>query len=219
MISVGSKGSERRITNVSAGVDDMDAVNVAQLNSVVQQNFDGVRTSLTNEINKVAAGSAALAALRPEGYDPSDKFSMAVGFGHYRNANAGAIGAFYKPNEVTTISVGGTIGDGESLMNMGVSFKLGSAAKNAAKYQTASAVKQELSSLRKNNDKLTSDNKTLKKDNAAQATAIKAQAKEIADLKADNEKIKADNERMQKQIAMILSKMEMSDTVKKTAAK
>ncbi len=125
VVSVGSAGSERRITNVAAGVNDTDAVNMSQLH----QSFDGLRMSLTHEVNKVAAGSAALAALRPEGYNPEDKFSMAVGFGHYRNANAGAVGAFYKPNYNTTISVGATFGDGDSLMNAGISFKFGSHAK------------------------------------------------------------------------------------------
>ncbi len=212
VVSVGAAGSERRVTNVAAGVNDTDAVNVGQMNSVVEQNFNSLRHSLTNDINKVAAGSAALAALHPEAFDPDDKFSFAVGYGHYRNANAGAIGAFYKPNEITTISAGATIGNGETMMNMGVSFKLGSSSKNAGKYRTASAVSHELSSLRKNNDRLAADNKLLKADNATQATAIKEQAKEIADLKADNE-------RMKEQIAMILSKMEMSEKVEKTMVK
>ncbi len=214
-VSVGSEGAERRITNVADGVNDTDAVNVGQLN----RSFADLQSSLTADINKVGAGAAALAALRPEGFNPMDKISFSVGYGHYRSANAGALGVFYKPNADTTVSLGGTLGNGDSMMSAGVSFKLGSGSKNAGKYNTGAAVSQELSSLRKSNDQLSADNKSLKKDNAAQATAIKAQAKEIADLKADNEKIKADNERMQKQIAMILSKMEMSDTVKKTAAK
>ncbi len=214
-VSVGSEGAERRITNVADGVNDTDAVNVGQLN----RSFADLQSSLTTDINKVGAGAAALAALRPEGFNPTDKISFSVGYGHYRSANAGALGVFYKPNADTTVSLGGTLGNGDSMMSAGVSFKLGSGSKNAGKYNTGAAVSQELSSLRKSNDQLSADNKSLKKDNAAQATAIKAQAKEIADLKADNEKIKADNERMQKQIAMILSKMEMSDTVKKTAAK
>ncbi len=207
VVSVGAAGSERRITNVAAGINDTDAVNVGQLN----QGLNDLHNTLTHEVNKVAAGSAALAALRPEGYDPNDKFSMAVGFGHYRNANAGAIGAFYKPNYDTTISIGATMGDGEPLMNMGVSFKLGSGSKKAG-YQTSAALSQEVASLRKSNDKLSQDNQALKKDN-------QSQAKEIADLKADNEKIKADNAKMKEQIAMILAKMEMSDTVEKSIVK
>ncbi len=221
VVSVGSEGAERRITNVADGVNDTDAVNVSQLN----RSFANMQSELTADINKVGAGAAALSALRPEGFDPTDKISFAVGYGHYRSANAGALGVFYKPNADTTLSLGGTLGNGDSMMSAGVSFKLGSGAK-AGIYPTGAALSQEMASLRKNNDKLSADNKSLKKDNAAQAMAIKTQAKQIENLKADNEKIKADNakmkadnEQMKKQIAMILSKMEMSETVKKTAAK
>ncbi len=196
VVSFGSEGSERRLTNVAAGMNDTDAVNLGQMNSAIGENFNYLKSSLTRDINKVGAGSAALAALRPEGFDPDDKFSMAVGFGHYKNANAGAIGAFYKPNYDTTFSIGATLGDGESMMNMGVSFKLGSHGKRVP--QTGAALSQEVASLRETNE-------ALKKDNASQA-------KEIADLKADNE-------RMKEQIAMILLKMELSDTVEKSMVK
>ena len=81
--------------------------------------------TLSNDIHKVGAGAAALAALHPEGFDPADKWSFAVGYGHYKNANAGALGAFYKPNFDTTVSIGGTIGNGDPMLNAGVSFKLG----------------------------------------------------------------------------------------------
>ena len=159
------------------------------------QDMNSRTDELTNDINKVGAGAAALAALRPEGFHPDDKWSFAVGYGHYKNANAGAIGAFFKPNADTTLSVGGTIGNGDSMMNAGVSFKLGSrSAKNA--YRGDAAVSQELASLRKNNDKLTAQ------------TA--AQQKEISALRAANE-------RMQKQIEMIFSQMKMSNQVTKTA--
>ena len=205
VVSFGAAGSERRLMHVAAGMNDTDAVNVAQMNSVVQMNFERLHHSLSHEINKAAAGSAALAALHPEDYDPDDKLSFAVGFGHYKSANAGAIGAFYKPNYNTTFSIGATLGNGESMMNMGVSFKLGSGAKNGAKYRTGEAVAAELASLRKSNDRLLADNQTLKEDNAAQA-------KEIAALKADNE-------RMKEQIALILSKMELSDHVERTMVK
>ncbi len=207
VVSVGAAGSERRITNVAAGINDTDAVNVGQLN----QGLNDLHNTLTHEVNKVAAGSAALAALRPECFDPNDKFSMAVGFGHYRNANAGAIGAFYKPNFNTTISVGATVGEGDSMMNMGVSFKFGSHGKTAG-YQSGAALSQEVASLRKSNDKLVQDNKELKEDNKTLKENNVSQAKEIADLKADNE-------RMKEQIAMILAKMEMSDTVEKSMVK
>ena len=159
------------------------------------QDMNSRTDELTNDINKVGAGAAALAALRPEGFHPDDKWSFAVGYGHYKNANAGAIGAFFKPNADTTLSVGGTIGNGDSMMNAGVSFKLGSRSAKSA-YRGDAAVSQELASLRKNNDKLTAQ------------TA--AQQKEISALRAANE-------RMQKQIEMIFSQMKMSNQVTKTA--
>ncbi len=197
VVSFGAANAERRLTNVAAGVNDTDAVNVGQMNSTIDRNISYLKSSLTRDINKVGAGSAALAALRPEGYDPDNKFSMAAGFGHYKNANAGAIGAFYKPNDDTTFSIGATVGDGESMMNMGVSFKLGSRGQKGA-YLTGAALSNEVAALRQRNE-------VLEKDNASQA-------KEIADLKADNE-------RMKEQIAMILAKMELSDTVEKSVAK
>ncbi len=197
VVSFGAANAERRLTNVAAGVNDTDAVNVGQMNSTIDRNISYLKSSLTRDINKVGAGSAALAALRPEGYDPDNKFSMAAGFGHYKNANAGAIGAFYKPNDDTTFSIGATVGDGESMMNMGVSFKLGSHGQKGA-YLTGAALSDEVAALRQRNE-------VLEKDNASQA-------KEIADLKADNE-------RMKEQIAMILAKMELSDTVEKSVAK
>ena len=158
--------------------------------------------NLSNNINKVGAGAAALAALHPESYDPADKWSFAVGYGHYKNANAGALGAFFKPNADTTLSVGGTIGNGDSMMNAGISFKLGSRSDKGV-YRGAVAVSQELASLRKHTDQLTADNQILKKDNLMQA-------QKIANLEANNE-------RMQRQIQMILSQLQMSNRVARTA--
>ncbi len=91
-------------------------------------NLDRGLSDLGDRLNKVGAGAAALAALHPEGFDPDDKLSFAVGYGHYKNANASAIGAFYKPNEDVTFSVASTVGNGNTMLNAGVSFKLGKSA-------------------------------------------------------------------------------------------
>ena len=107
--------------------------------------------SLSNDINKVGAGAAALAALHPEGFDPADKWSFAVGYGHYKNANAGALGAFYKPNFDTTLSIGGTIGNGSSMMNAGVSFKLGQRGARLSQNASNSQLVQEVNALRAEN--------------------------------------------------------------------
>ena len=219
VVSVGSEGSERRITNVAAGVNDTDAANVGQLKSMVQQNFDGIRNELTTDINRVGAGAAALSALRPEGFDPSDKISFAIGYGHYRDANATALGIFYKPNADTTISFGGTLGNGDSMMNAGLSFKLGTRSKGAGIYSSNTELVREVNSLRADNKALKSNNDaqakkiaSLESDNAQQTRKIDTQAKEIESLKADNTEMK-------KQIQMILARMEMSPTVQKSAAK
>ena len=120
--------------NVVSGVADgtvaagsTEAINGSQLALRDQaiNSLGGTVNKLDNRINRVGAGAAALAALHPQDFDPDDKWDFAFGYGHYRGANAGAFGAFYKPNEDTTFSVGGTIGGGENMVNAGISFKVG----------------------------------------------------------------------------------------------
>ena len=145
-VSVGQVGQERQIKNVAAGeisATSTDAVNGSQLFSVandLQNQIDNSTngainnniTNLTNRVgdveqrvNKVGAGSAALAALHPLDFNPDDKWTIAAGYGHYHNANSAALGAFYRPNEDTMFSVGGTVGTGETQLNAGVSLRLG----------------------------------------------------------------------------------------------
>ena len=81
--------------------------------------------SLTKNINQVGAGAAALAGLHPQEYDPNCKLDFAAGYGHYKNANATAIGMYYRPNVGTTISLAGTIGNGSPMLSAGLSFKIG----------------------------------------------------------------------------------------------
>ena len=80
---------------------------------------------LTRDINRIGAGSAALAALHPQDFNPDDKWDFAVGYGHYKNANASAVGAFYRPNAGTTVSLAATVGNGDPQVSAGVSFKIG----------------------------------------------------------------------------------------------
>lgn len=126
--SVGEEGkTTRQITNVAAGSRATDAVNVAQLcatNQQVAQNAQSI-SKLGNRINKVGAGAAALAALHPLDFDPDDKWDFAAGYGNYNGENAAAIGAYYRPNEDTMFSVGGSFGNGENMVNAGISLKLG----------------------------------------------------------------------------------------------
>ena len=126
-----------KITNVTAGTlssDSTDAVNGSQLyatNQAVINNSQSINilgnsiNKLDNRVNKVGAGAAALAALHPLDFDPDNKWDFAAGFGNYRDATAVAVGAFYRPNEDTMFSVGGNFGNGENMVNAGVSFKLG----------------------------------------------------------------------------------------------
>lgn len=194
-VSVGdvANGITRQITNVAAGLEDTDAVNVAQLKKAVtsvpavvkdgkvekdntgivtggtvydetrvskdgnyvkasntagqnlttldtqiKQNTDvinNVNNQVTNldirintldtRIEKVGAGAAALAALHPQDFDSNDKWDFVAGYGHYRSANAVALGAFYRPNEKSMFSVGGSLGGSDKMLNVGVSLKFG----------------------------------------------------------------------------------------------
>ena len=126
----GIYGGNQKVTGVAAGdisADSKDAVNGGQLfatNQQVAQNAQSI-SKLGNRINKVGAGAAALAALHPLDFDPDDKWDFAAGYGNYNGENAAAIGAYYRPNEDTMFSVGGSFGNGENMVNAGVSLKLG----------------------------------------------------------------------------------------------
>ena len=126
----GLNANDQKVTNVAAGdisEKSTDAVNGSQLfatNQQVAQNAQSVN-KLGNRINKVGAGAAALAALHPLDFDPDDKWDFAAGYGNYNGENAAAIGAYYRPNEDTMFSVGGSFGNGENMVNAGVSLKLG----------------------------------------------------------------------------------------------
>lgn len=146
-VSIGEKGpvlnqegldmKNLTITQVSpseVSATSTDAVNGSQLyatNQMVQetrQNITQLGNSLNkldNRINRVGAGAAALAALHPLDFDPDDKWDFAAGYGNYRGANAAAVGLYYRPNEDTMFSVGGSFGGGENMINAGVSLKIG----------------------------------------------------------------------------------------------
>ena len=121
----------KKITNVAPGEDGTDAVNVDQLNNAISQVGGDAINRLGDQVNRVdnrmrkgLAGAAALAALHPLEFDPDDKLTFAAGLGNYRGENAAAIGAFYRADEKVMFSVGGTVGNGENLVNAGISFSL-----------------------------------------------------------------------------------------------
>ncbi|WP_441562246.1 S-layer homology domain-containing protein [Colibacter massiliensis] len=137
MTTTGIDAGSKKITHVAAGEvssTSTDAVNGSQLHAVkndVQNitnnvtNISGKVNKLDNRLDRVGAGAAALAALHPLDFDPDDKWDFAAGYGNYRGANAMSVGAFYRPNEDTMLSVGGSFGGGENMVNAGISLKLG----------------------------------------------------------------------------------------------
>ena len=126
----GINAGNKKITNVAAGnvsANSTDAVNGSQLWKTNQtiNNMGGAINELGDRVDRVGAGAAALAALHPLDFDPDDKWDVAAGYGNYKDAHAVAVGAFYRPNEDTMLSVGGSFGGGENMVNAGVSLKLG----------------------------------------------------------------------------------------------
>lgn len=126
--STGIDMNGKKISNLSDGDiydGSHDAVTGGQLWNVEQGMNNQVR-HLDKKINRVGAGAAALAALHPLDFDADDKWNIAAGVGAYKGTSAMALGAFYRPNEVTQLSIGGAFGNGENMWNMGISWRTGS---------------------------------------------------------------------------------------------
>ena len=125
----GINAGDKKVNDVADGeisATSKDAVNGSQLhetNTNVANNSMRIN-KLGNRVNKVGAGAAALAALHPMDFDPDDKWSFAAGYGNYAGENAAAVGAYYRPDEKVMFSVGGTVGNGENMVNAGISFAL-----------------------------------------------------------------------------------------------
>lgn len=182
----------RVITGVMTdGKDLTSAANVGYVNGITSANTQQIYRDMNNaysrldtNINRAAAGSNALAALHPLDFDPADKASFAVGYGHYRNANAAAVGAFYQPNANTMVNMGISLGNGDPGFNAGVSFKLG----KGSAYNGVSK--------------------------AEMAQTIHDQAEEISAIKANDaakdkriDALEKENQEMKKQIQEILSRL------------
>ena len=132
---------------------------------------------LGDRVNRVGAGAAALAALHPLDYDPANKWDFAAGYGNYKGANAVSIGSFYRPNENVMLSVGGSFGGGENMVNAGVSFKIGEG--SSAVGTSRAAMAAEISSLKSNNkaleDKVTAQDQKIKEMEKQLQQLLKAQ--------------------------------------------
>lgn len=187
-IDVNGKDGGRVITGVVTDAQDASsAANVGYVNGVTAANTQQIYRDmnsaygrLNNNINKAAAGSNALAALHPLDYDPDDKADFAVGYGHYRNANAAAVGAFYHPNENTMVNVGVSLGNGDPGFNAGVSFKVG---RGGAGREAMS--KTEMAKVINSQSK---EIDALKKDNADKDKRIDALEQKMAEILAKLDK-------------------------------
>lgn len=188
----GKDGKGRVITGVVTDTGDPNsAANVGYVNGLTAANTQQIYRDMNNaysrldtNINRAAAGSNALAALHPLDFDPADKASFAVGYGHYHNANAAAVGAFYQPNANTMVNMGISLGNGDPGFNAGVSFKIG-------KGSTYNGVSK-----------------------AEMAQTIHDQAAEISTIKANDaakdkriDALEKENQEMKKQIQEILARL------------
>lgn len=153
-----------------------DAVNGSQLyGTEVRINQLGGR------INKVGAGAAALAALHPLDFDPEDKWNFAVGYGNYRNANSTAIGAFYRPNDDTMFSVATNFGNGENMINAGVSFKFGRSGKSPALMGSKQEIKELQEVVARQDDQLKKQDKEIRELKTLVHQLLAAQGNKTAD--------------------------------------
>ena len=164
---------DTRVTSLDGRMDSVDA-QIGTLSGRVDGVNDRIN-QLDGRINKVGAGAAALAALHPLDYDPAYKWDFAAGMGNYRNANAMAIGAFYRPNEVTMFSLGASIGDGGGMVNAGISLKVGPGVNGGT---TRSGLMSKVQDL-------TAENKELKARDDAQDALINQLRRELEALKDD----------------------------------
>lgn len=110
---------EQQLTNHETRITDLE-----HRTYNLTQDINNKVNNLGQRVNKLGASSAALSGLHPLDFNRNDKASYAVSYGHYRNANAVALGAFYRPNERTMFGIGASLG-GETQLTMNVAFKIG----------------------------------------------------------------------------------------------
>lgn len=189
IVSGGTVYNETRVQKDGTYVKSANTAgeNLTALDSQVASNAGAVNelngrvNRLDSRINKVGAGAAALAALHPLDFNPDDKWDFAVGYGNYRNANSVALGAFYRPNENTMLSLGTNFGNGENMFNAGVSFKIGKGNSYAgySKVEMAKVIdtqSREVAALKEENAKNAKDNAVMK----AEIEALKKQVEALA---------------------------------------
>ena len=198
-----------KIQNVAAGKDITDAVNVGQLNEAVTTIGSGMNhlgnqiNKLDNRVDRVGAGAAALAALHPLEYDPNTRWEVSAGIGNYRGANAVAVGAFYRPNYDTMVSIGSSYGGGENMVNAGITWRIGEG--GSGNYQSKGAMAQEINDLRSVVDE---QNSKL----ASQSSQIELQSEQLS---AQSNEIKAQRQQLEEQNKKIEQLMQAIEDLKK----
>ena len=164
----GINAGGQTIRNVKPGEKIDDAATVGQLKDLAGAAGNGLNElgnqigRLDGRVNKVGAGAAALAALHPVDFDADDKLDVAAGWGHYKGRNAMALGAFYRPDERTMFSLGGTVGNGENMINAGITFKLDKRRGPIHAITSKVQLVQEVTQLKADNDELRKDNAELR---------------------------------------------------------
>ena len=143
-------------------------------------NLNGRVNSLDSKVNKVGAGAAALAALHPLDFDPDDKWDFAVGYGNYRDANSVAVGAFYRPDDDTMFSVGTNFGNGENMINAGVSFKFGPKGKSQIRPGSTQEITELRATVARQDDQLKKQDNEIKELKAMVQQLMAKQDKQAA---------------------------------------
>ena len=167
----GKDGVTRTITGIAT--DPSDPTSAANVD-YVDHRVESLNSRMTHEVSRAGAGAAALAALHPLEWDPDSKFEFALGYGHYKAANAAALGLFYRPNEDVMYNLGGTLGNGDAMMSGGVTFRFGT--KGRKPKASPLAMQQ---TIMDQNAKIEHQDEMLK----IQANKIDSLEKELLDLK------------------------------------
>lgn len=167
----GKDGVTRTITGIAT--DPSDPTSAANVD-YVDHRVESLNSRMTHEVSRAGAGAAALAALHPLEWDPDSKFEFALGYGHYKAANAAALGLFYRPNEDVMYNLGGTLGNGGAMMSGGVTFRFGT--KGRKPKASPLAMQQ---TIMDQNAKIEHQDEMLK----IQANKIDSLEKELLDLK------------------------------------
>lgn len=143
-------------------------------------NLNGRVNNLNSKVNKVGAGAAALAALHPLDFDPEDKWDFAVGYGNYRDANSVAVGAFYRPDDDTMFSIGTNFGNGENMINAGVSFKFGPKGKSQVRPGSTQEITELRATVARQDDQLKKQDNEIKELKAMVQQLMAKQDKQAA---------------------------------------